>query len=136
MHNIYDENFNKILSFTNGAHLVSLKIASQLLGLSLQTAYNRIYRGRGEFQFHIIKNGTRSFVRINDLAEFLTHGKVTQTANVVDQRDFSVFTPPKPMVKVKRGRRPDSPEVKAAKLAAKILEKNKSKASLKGGLYA
>jgi hypothetical protein len=62
----------------------------------------------------------------------LTYGKVTQTANV-DQRDFTVFTPPttpKPMVK--RGRRPDSPEVKAAKLLAK----NNLRASVKGGLYA
>ncbi|MFZ6686878.1 hypothetical protein ACO0K0_03915 [Undibacterium sp. SXout11W] len=129
MHNIYDENFKKILSFTHGAHLVSLKIASHLLGLSLQTVYNRIYRGRGEFQFHIIKNGTRSFIRINDLAEFLTYGKVTQKADV-GQRDLSVFTSPKPMVK--RGRRPDSPEVKAAKAHAK----HKQNASAQGGCYA
>ncbi len=128
MQNIYEENLKKILSFTRGAHLVSLKIASHMLGLSLQTVYNRIYRDRGEFQFHVIKNGTRSFIRINDLAEFLTHGKVTQTANT-DQRDFSFLTPPKA---AKRGRRPDSAEVKAAKLAAK----NKLKSSSQGGRYA
>lgn len=129
MQNIYEENLKKILSFTQGARLVSLRIASHLLGLSLQTVYNRIYRDRGEFQFQIIKNGTRSFIRVNDLAEFLTYGKVTQTANA-DQRNFSAFAQLKPMVK--RGRRPDSPEVKAAKLLAK----NNLRASVKGGLYA
>lgn len=132
MHNIYDENFKKILSFTHGAHLVSLRIASHLLGLSLQTVYNRIYRDRGEFQFHIIKNGTRSFIRINDLAEFLTYGKVTQTD--VGLKNFSVYTLPK--LPAKRGRRPDSAEVKAAKLAAKAHEKHKPKASTHGGCYA
>ncbi|GAC1605661.1 MAG: hypothetical protein NVS3B3_03970 [Aquirhabdus sp.] len=133
MQNIYEENFKKILSFTHGAHLVSLKIASHMLGLSLQTVYNRIYRDRGEFQFQIIKNGTRSFIRVNDLAEFLTYGKITQKADA-GQRDFSVFTPQKPMVK--RGRRPDSPEVKAAKLAAKAHVKHKQNASTQGGCYA
>ena len=128
MQNIYEENLKKILSFTQGARLVSLRITSHLLGLSLQTVYNRIYRGRGEFQFHIIKNGTRSFIRVNDLAEFLTYGKITQIADS-DQIDSSVLQT-KPMAK--RGRRPDSPEVKAAKLLAK----NNLRASVKGGLYA
>ncbi|MFZ6772892.1 hypothetical protein ACO0LB_09255 [Undibacterium sp. SXout7W] len=80
----------QILSVNNGGLLVPLKVVAKIFNIKTQSIYNKIVRGA--FQFEIIKDGSRGYVRSRDLAEFLTFGRVVNFSTTHSQNVLTELT--------------------------------------------